>query len=408
MKVAAIICEYNPLHNGHMYQINVTKKITKCDGLIAIMSGNFVQRGEPAIIDKWQRTKMALKSGIDLVIELPAIYALSSAEFFAAGAVSILHNLSTVDALCFGSECGHVSPLLNIAEILNREPENYRQYLKFFLDQGLVFPAARSHALERYITNDLKDTEFNYKDILMTSNNILGIEYCKSLIANNSSIKPYTITRVGSGYNDENISNGFSSATAIRKYLKNNGSIETIDTQLPKNSFDIIMQLKNDNYDFTYPDSIFKYIKYKALTEKNLSMENLFDVGEGLHNRIYKCINSSNSLEELIRKTKTKRYTYTRLSRILTQYFIGFETFNQKVLLKSKSDYVRVLGFNRKGTEILNSIKNNSNMKIITKFPKDLTDDMLKLDFATTKAYSILNKNVSFNDDYLKSPIIFD
>ncbi|WP_163192620.1 nucleotidyltransferase [Clostridium thermarum] len=408
MKVAAIICEYNPLHNGHLYQIDLTKKITGCDSLIAIMSGNFVQRGEPAIIDKWLRTKMALSNGVDLVMELPSIYALSSAEFFAEGAVSILNNLNVVNALCFGSECGEILPLLRIAEILYMEPEDYRAYLKTFLNEGRVYPAARSLALQKYITVNLKDSSAAYKNILMTSNNILGIEYCKSLIANNSSIKPYTITRIGSGYNDENISNGFSSATAIRKHLKNHGSMESIASQLPKNSFDIIMQLKKDNYDFTYPDSMFRYIKYKALTKRDTNIENLFDVSEGLHNRLYKYILESNSLEDLISKIKTKRYTYTRLCRILTQYFIGFEEFDQSTLLNSKCDYIRVLGFNRRGGEILNLIKKNSTMKIISKFPKNITNDILKLDLASTRAYSVINKNVRYNDDYLRSPIIFD
>lgn len=407
MNISAIICEYNPLHNGHMYQIDKTKKITGCDGLIAIMSGNFVQRGEPAIIDKWHRTKMALNSGIDLVIELPVIYALSSAEYFAHGSVTILNNLNVVSSLCFGSECGDITPLFNIAQVLCSEPNEYRLLLKEYLSQGLNFPLARSIALEKYFSNSQSDAGYEYKDILTTSNNILGIEYCKSLIRNSSNIKPYTITRLGSGYNDESISSGFSSATAIRKFLKTNENIDVIKEKLPKDSFDIIMQLKNSNYDFVYPERMFEYIKYKSLTDTKEGLALLKDSGEGLYNRVYKYINNSTSIEELAGNIKTKRYTYTRINRLLAQYFIGFENYLEAINPKINCGYARVLGFNARGIEILNAIKKNSDTEIITKLPKYPSDPILKLDIASTRAYSIINKSVNYNDDYLISPIVY-
>ena len=409
MNIAAIICEYNPLHQGHKYQIEKTKEITKCDGLVALMSGNFVQRGEPAIIDKWKRTQMALNNGIDLVIELPIIYALSSAEFFSHGAISILHNMTVINSICFGSECGNISPLMNIASILVNEPEAYRKMLKEYLQLGLPFPRARSMALMQFINNSKMDiNDYNYEDILSTSNNILGIEYCKSLIKNHSSIVPYTITRLGSNYNEEKISENYSSATAIRKHLKEKKSLDIIKNQLPQSSYDIIMKLISENYEFCFPSKMFKYIKYKCLTEGPESFLNLKDANEGIHHRIFKFISSAQSIDELIQNIKTKRYTYSRISRLLAQYFIGFEKYNIEELIRRDCSYIRVLGLNNKGAEILKLVKKNSNLNIISKINKNMTDPLLELDILSTAAYSIINKAINYNQDYLTSPIYFN
>lgn len=406
MNISAIICEYNPLHQGHKYQIEKTKEITKCDGLVALMSGNFVQRGEPAIIDKWKRTQMALENGVDLVIELPSLYALSSAEFFSHGAVSILHSMSVVNSLCFGSECGNISPLMNIANILVEEPEAYRKSLKYYIQLGLPFPKARSMALTEYIKashTDFKD--FNYEEILATSNNILGIEYCKSLIKNKSAIVPYTITRLGANYNEDKISETYSSATAIRKHLKENNSLDIINNQLPQSSYDIIMKLIKENYEFCFPSKMFKYIKYKCLTEGPESFLNLKDANEGIHHRIFKFISSAQCLEELMQNIKTKRYTYSRISRLLTQYYIGFERYNIEDLIHKECSYIRVLGLNNRGAEILKSMKKKSNLNIITKINKDIKDPLLELDILSTVAYSIINKDINHNQDFITSPI---
>lgn len=406
MNISAIICEYNPLHQGHKYQIEKTKEITNCDGLVALMSGNFVQRGEPAIIDKWKRTQMALSNGVDLVIELPSIYALSSAEFFAHGAVSILHNMSVINSLCFGSECGDISPLMDIANILVNEPDEYKKTLKEYLQLGLPFPRARSMALIDFIKVNKDDSSnFNYENILSTSNNILGIEYCKSLIKNTSSIVPYTTTRLGSNYNEEKISKNYSSATAIRKHLKENKSIDIIQNQLPESSFDIIMKLMKENYEFCFSSKMFKYIKYKCVTEGPESFLNLRDVNEGIHNRMFKFIRTSQSIEDLILGIKTKRYTYSRISRLLTQYYIGFERYNIEELIKTDCSYIRVLGLNNKGAEILKLMKKKSNMNIITKLNKYISDPLLELDIQSTAAYSIINQAVSHNQDFITSPI---
>lgn len=405
MKVAAIISEYNPLHSGHKYHIEKTKEITNCDAVMCIMSGNFVQRGEPSIIDKWLRAEMALKEGIDLVIELPSIYALSSAELFATGSIKILNSLTLVDYLCFGSEIGDVNKIQQAAGILEKEPEEFKRNLRENLSKGFSFPAAREKSLIDYVSNSNNYPDKNIINILKTSNNILGIEYCKALISTSSNIKPYTLKRVGSDYNCPEIQETFSSATAIRKYIKNK-SFKEVEEYLTKYSFNTIEKLIQDNYDFAFPEKIFNYVKYKLLTDNFNNLRRLPDCSEGLDNRIHSKLLTSNSLEDFINNIKTKRYTFTRISRLLHQYFIGFENYEINKVLNSDINYIRVLGLNKKGAEILKKIKLNSHVSIINKLPKNICDPMLQLDILSTKAYSIINNSISYNEDFLRSPIV--
>lgn len=404
MNISSIISEYNPLHNGHLYHIKKTKELTNSDAIICIMSGNYVQRGIPAIIDKWNRTKIALECGADLVIELPVLYSLSSAEFFAFGSVSLLNSLGVVNSICFGSEAGDIEFLNYIAKILYKEPIEFKSSLKSYLDLGYGYPTARGKALNDYIQNENPDINNNLNQSLSTSNNILGIEYCKSLIKLNSNIKPYTIKREGASYNSENIHNMFSSATAIRKYIKGNKEISELKNHMPSSSYDLIVNLQNNNYDFASEDNMLKYIKYKYFcTDSNI--ENLPDISEGLHNKIYKSINKSNNYNELIENIKSKRFTYTRINRLLCQYFVGFEKYNTRILRKEPCPYARVLGFNKTGTKILKEMKNNSSIPIYTKLPK-ISNEVLDLDIQATKSYHLLNSQISPLSDYLMSPII--
>ncbi|MBE6044125.1 MAG: nucleotidyltransferase [Clostridium thermopalmarium] len=397
MNLTAIIAEYNPLHMGHLYHIESAKNLTNCDGIICVMSGNFTQRGIPSIISKWDRAKTALNCGVDLVIELPLIYSLSSAEFFAFGAVSLLNNLGIVNNLCFGSESGNIKSIYKIASVLYEEPEIFKDYLKSYLNKGLSYPAARSKALSHIFKKDLDIIE-----TLKHPNNILAIEYCKSLIKLDSAIVPYTIKRIGSSYNNINLEKQFSSATSIRNHLKNKGNIELLMNTLPSSSYNILYTNYN-NKNLAFEESIFNYIKYKALTSKN-NLENLPDVSEGIHNKLYSALSSSSSYEELINTVKSKRYTYSRISRILCQYFIGLEEYNTAELRKLPAQYARILGFNNRGREILREIKRTASIPIYTKLPKNL-NTMLQIDVQGTKSYSIINKSISFNSDFTISPI---
>lgn len=398
MNITGIIVEYNPLHKGHIHHIKTSKKITNCDGVICVMSGNFVQRGMPALLDKWSRTKAALECGVDLVIELPLIYSISSAEFFAFGAVSLLNNLGVVNNLCFGSECGNINDLCNIAKILYEESSEFKNYLKLYLKQGLSYPVSRSKALV-----DVFNENINANEILSNSNNILAIEYCKSLLKTQSSITPYTVKRIGSLYNEPNLNNSFSSATSIRNHIQNAKNIQPLKDILPLPSFNII-EKNFHNKTLVFKDSIFPYVKYRSLTEKN-TLENLLDVSEGLHNKIYKSLQQSNSYEDLIIKSKSKRYTYTRISRILCQYFLGLDKYNIKDLITSPAPYARVLGFNNTGREILRNIKSNTSIPLYTKLPKN-SNTVLDLDIRGTMAYSMLNKSLSPHSDFITSPIV--
>jgi predicted nucleotidyltransferase len=366
------------------------------------MSGNFVQRGEPAIIDKWTRTKMALESGIDLVLELPVIYSLSSAEFFSHGAITILNKLNIVNNLCFGSECGDITILNDIASILVDEPEAYKKILKANISTGITYPKARSIALAEYYEKHLnKQIEAN---ILSSSNNILGIEYCKSLLRNKSNIKPYTIQRVGGSYNSKTLNETFSSATAIREIIKENKNLDILKHQMPEASFSILKNISDLNY-FTFPEDMYTYIKYKLL-QKSSELKNLPDISEGLDNRIYSSIANSRNYEDFINTIKTKRYTYTRITRCLCQLFIGFEAFDTDTLRKSNPEYVKILGFNPKGAAMLKEAKKTTEIEILTKV-KTNTNPMLSLDLLSTKMYSLINTSVSPLSDFKIGPIIY-
>ncbi|MBE6062157.1 MAG: nucleotidyltransferase [Clostridium butyricum] len=396
--ITGIITEYNPFHKGHAYHLSRCKKDTNCSGVVCVMSGNFMQRGIPAIIDKWKRAEMAVKNGVDLVIELPLVYSISSAEHFAFGSVSLLNSLGLIDHIYFGSEAGNVEILNSIADTLIKEPEQYKLILKNNLNNGLPFHLSRSNAIYEYLKND------NIKETLSNSNNILGIEYIKALKSLNSTITPMTIKRKGSSYNEEILSDSFSSATSIRNHLKKN-SLNTLKNCLTDESFAILKNLYKKNYKFVFEEDMFKYIKYKLLTNEN-ALSNLPDVSEGLDNKIYKEIFSSNSLDELILSSKSKRYTYTRINRILAQCFLNLENYNLLELAKMPAPYARILSFNNTGREILKKLKKTSSIDIITKIPKNNLIPHLKLDILGTKAYSTLNNNLNPMADYFNGPII--
>lgn len=405
MKITGIVVEYNPLHNGHVIHIKKTKTVTKCDGIVAIMSGNFVQRGTPAIFDKWTRTKMALLNGVDLVIELPVVYSISSAEFFAWGSMSLLNSLGIVDSLCFGSESGNIQDIKNISNILVNEPSEFKTSLKKFLDEGNTFPLARNLALYEYLGNNQKNC-LSFNNFFASSNNILGIEYCKNLLKLNSNIKPFTISREGSSYNSPNLESKFSSATAIRNHLQSNTDINPIKYSTPDSVWNILENFKKDDYSFKFEDKVLDYIKYKYISGIG-NTEKIPEASEGLSNRINSFILNSNDMKELIMNIKTKRYTYSRISRILYQYFLNFDMINYDMLRREPCPYARVLGFNNIGREILKQMKNSSSIPIYTKLPKKLPES-LEVDIKATKCYSLINNFVDPFADYKTKPIIIE
>ena len=309
-KVLGIVAEYNPFHNGHLLHLLKSKEEANADYTICVISGNFVQRGNTSIVNKWVKTEMALNEGVDLVIELPTVYAISSAENFAYGAMKILNSLKIVDTISFGSEFADIDSLNKIASVLYSEPKIYTDFLSAELKKGFSFPKARENALLLYLNNT------NYSSILGEPNNILGIEYLKALKKLKSHIKPIAIKREKAFYNSTCIVDEYASATAIRKMIKNE-QFNDIRKVMPRSSYDLLVQEFENGQCVLDLSNFEKEILY---TIRKLSINELKqfpDVNEGLENSIKNAANSCNNLEELIFLVKSKRYTQTRLQRIL-------------------------------------------------------------------------------------------
>ncbi len=354
MKVVGLIAEYNPFHNGHQYHIEKACEITGADAVVVIMSGNFVQRGTPSIMPKHMRAEAALKSGASLVIELPVCYATGSAEFFAYGAVSLLHKLGCVDAICFGSECGNMEALCHLAKIFCKEPEEYKSFLNHYLRQGNSFPLARQKAIREFLKSDDADS------ILSEPNNILGIEYLKALYRLNSKIRPYTIKRVSSHYHDETLQEHYSSASAIRKVISTQEKWN-LQSQIPK----ACIPLYKENYGSRYPivaNDLSILLKYKLLHETKESLSTYEDISEELANRIFNNLNQYVSFEQFCELLKTKEMTYSRISRALIHILLDIKTTDQNEI-----EYAHVLGFKVEALDVLSQIKKCASISLITK-----------------------------------------
>lgn len=379
MKIVGLIAEYNPFHSGHKYHIEKAREITAADAVIVVMSGNFVQRGTPAIMPKHLRAEAALKAGASLVIELPVSYATGSAEFFAFGAVSLLGKLGCVDSICFGSECGDIEVLQNLARIIHDEPEEYKSYLSKYLRQGNSFPLARQKA----ITEHLKSGSAN--DILAEPNNILGIEYLKALYRLESKITPYTITRIKSHYHDTNLHENFSSASAIRNALGKSTDFN-LDSQVPVTS----IPLMRETYGKRYPVSTNDFsilLKYKLMNETRETLTAYADVSEELANRIYNHLNQFQSVEQFCELLKTREITYSRISRALLHILLGIKQIDMLDI-----SYAHVLGFRQSDVELLSKIKRFSSIPIVTKladtdFLSDLGKAQLEQDIYASNLY---------------------
>ena len=389
-RVLGIIAEYNPFHNGHLYHIAKSKEETGAKYVVAVISGNFVQRGNTSIVNKWTKARMALLNGADLVIELPTVYSISSAENFAEGAIKILNSLGIVDTLSFGMEAKDISTLNNIANVLYSEPKEYVTILSHELKKGNSFPKARENALMMYL-NDIK----RYANIMAGSNNILGIEYLKALKRTKSTINPVGIKREKVLYNDKYIVDEFASATAIRKMLmtKQLGDISKV---MPRNSYLLLgEELKKGHYVI----DISRFEKEIIYNLRRMSIEDIAklpDVSEGLENSIKNAADSCNTIEELINIVKSKRFTQTRIQRILLYSLLGI-TKKQMDISRKTVPYVRVLGFNNKGKELISEMMRlNPKLNVITSVKKYIDTvanrnlkEMLETDILATNVYTL-------------------
>ena len=407
-EVLGIVAEYNPFHNGHLYHIQKTKEQTGAKYVVCVMSGNFVQRGNTSIVDKWTKTQMALANGVDLVLELPTVYIVSSAENFAQGAVKILENLGIVDTISFGTETDDFAALNNIANILAEEPREYTTFLKEGLKQGESFPKAREEALIKYINDDKR-----YNDILKSPNNILGIEYLKALKKLKSNITPVAIKREKVYYNDDFIVDDLASATAIRKLMMNKDFAGLIKV-VPRSCYEILTkehEVGNVVYDLQrYEKEILYTLRRMTIDE----IAELPDVTEGLEHSIKNAANYCNNINDFINIVKTRRYTQTRIQRILIFALLGI---TKKDIQSAKKvvPYARVLGFNQKGKMLLSGIsQKNPKMEVVTSVKRFLDNNsnktykrMLEIDIFATDVYTLGYRYDSMaNLDYTKNMIM--
>lgn len=373
MKTMAVICEYNPFHNGHKYQLTEQKKTLGADGVICLMSGSFVQRGAPAVYDKWTRAKDAVLNGADLVLELPVVYSCQSAQRFATGAVKLLDKLGVVDFLSFGSESGNIFELKRCANIINSD--DFSLLLNEELKSGLSYPSARTEVIKK-----------NYPGIdetlISCPNNILAIEYLNALDGIDSDIKPKTIKR----------NHNFISASQIREKMSKNENITPFTPTEPHE---------------TYNQKAFDFLALYHLRKESLeALQKICDMKEGLEYKFKKALQLSTTIDKLTDIVKSKRYTRTRISRIIINSLLGIQDSDTKL----EPQYARVLAFNQKGREILSKMKKTSLIPIITKVADAVPDNsdfsrMLEKDILSTDIYSVITNQES-GLDFKTSPIV--
>ncbi|WP_054740563.1 nucleotidyltransferase [Cellulosilyticum ruminicola] len=406
MHIAGIVAEYNPFHNGHAYQIQTLKKEKHIDFVIAVMSGHFSQRGLPTIADKFTRTKMALDSGIDIVIELPTPFATSSAERFSEAAISLLHQTGIVDTLCFGSECGNLEALDLVATTLINPPPVFSTKLKAYLRSGLSFPRAREQALIDTLEVDSASIGL-YSPIINNPNNILGIEYIKALHKYNSNIKPFTITRIHAGYHDLHITGSITSATAIR-HLALKKDFDTIKTCMPPTSFNYLNETLNHIPSY---EKLYTFLNYKLIMSNKEDLYALWDIPKELIHSILNHFPYCDTLEKLIDMVSSKTYTRATVQRSLLRILLHITKEDISTLESlAWTPYIRILGCKRSALSLLGKLSKKATCPVITnvgksyvslnKAQKCLMDYELK---ATALYHSLSCSGQNYKQDFTQS-----
>ena len=434
MRVAGIIAEYNPMHNGHIYHLQKTREISKADFVIAVMSGHFTQRGEPAIIDKWERSRIAVLNGADLVLELPFIYATGSAPDFAYGGVEILEGLGIVDAVSFGSESADIDKLEQMACFLNNESTAFKQNLKKHLDRGLSFPAARQIAVEECLGKDSGR-------LLMTPNDILAVEYLKHV----RTMTPVAIKRQGS-YSSAKLPSEMDinsaleaehtgcvemlgntdataavSAKAVRKALTE-GKFDQIRPFVPDDSYEALCAVYGPGVISTLKRKYYDLLRMMILSYEKEELRQIRGMDEGMENRIKKEIRMNADYESFADALKSKRYTRTKIDRLLLHILAGLkksdcassnmigqnDKSSSKHMTNSKSGnlYTRVLAFNEKGALLLKKAADVSTIPVITNINKNAgSPEIAKYDIMAADLYNLLfGRDMYKYSDYVKRP----
>lgn len=361
MKAVGLIVEYNPFHNGHQYHVEQSKIQNDADVAIAVMSGSFLQRGEPAIVNKWTRAEMALRGGVDLVVELPYIFSTQHAEFFASGAVSILEALQC-DYFCFGSEQGTISMFIQKYKQMVENESALNEQIRFFNKQGNSYPKSVSLALSELGLNSENDLD------LSQPNNILGYQYVKAALRNGYHIRPSLITRVEAGYHDIHLPEGkIASATSIRKALLQRGKqADTIQSFIPESTYQLLTHYYQHNHTLHNWENYWPLLQYKLISSSVEELASIYEIEEGIEYRLKEATLRACSFEEFILKVKTKRYTLTRLQRMCVHILMNSKKEDMKKLVVEPT-YIRILGFTENGRKYLSSKKKQLGLPLISK-----------------------------------------
>lgn len=380
MKVAGIVAEYNPFHFGHKFQIDTLRE-QGFTHIVTAMSGNYVQRGDAAIADKWVRTAAALKGGADLVLEIPTCYCLAPAEKYGFAAAKILNSTGVVDNLCFGSETGETEKLITLAEKI-LDDISVDEKLKEFLSEGVTYAAARENAVKELYGDE-------YSSVLKNPNDVLGIEYLRALKSLKSNIKPFAIKREGVGHNDTETVKHFASASSIREMIKQD---ENYDNFVPETT---LFELKNAKKTRKFP--VFSQIEQRVILSamrslKKKDFSQLADISEGFHNRLYDAVREADSLESLYALAKTKRYTLARIRRLVMNAALG-------IFKYENPPYIRVLGFSENGKELLSKMKSTASLPIVTSYSEakkvsDKAREYFEKEAYYTDFYSMLTPKI--------------
>lgn len=354
MKVTGIIAEYNPFHKGHLYQIKQIREKLRPDYIVIAMSGNFLQRGAPAFMDKYARAQMALRQGADLVFELPVCFATASAEVFAGGGVALFHTTGVTDTLCFGAESDSLAGLVSLSELLAQEPPFYKEALSRYLKEGHSFPVARAKALPEYA------------DLLSTPNNILALEYLKALLRTGSSMTPFLVPRKGHGYHDTRISGNLASASAIRKHIFQDDSLKAVSAAIPKAAFSL-MEAYEKEAAFLSEDDFSLSLHQRLIGETPLTLAGYADFTPAIANRVIHARKDFHSWSSFCEKCNTREITYARLSRLMAHLLLNIK----KEHYESCSNlytlpYLRILGFQDSAGPLLSHLKKMAEAPLIT------------------------------------------
>lgn len=401
MRAVGVIVEYNPFHNGHAFHLQASREAAQADVVIAVMSGNFLQRGEPALVSKWQRTKMALLNGVDIVFELPYRFATQNAETFANGAVSIL-AAAGCQYLCFGSESGEIEAFQQTIHFLESQQDSHKKNIKHFMGSGVSYPKALALSYKQLSNSD------NYLD-LSRPNNILGFHYIKAIHEQRSQITPLTVARKNADYHDEHFaSETIASATSIRKALfADINSPSEINQYVPEPTRQLLHEYLNQYGLYHRWENYWPFLQLRLLHSSPEELKEIYEAEEGLENRLQHAATEARSFQEFMERIKTKRYTWTRLQRLCVHILTNSKKINMEG--SKRAGYLRLLGMSERGQVYLNKMKKEFALPLVAKL-SSFKDEEINLDLKAARVYAMgvpgPAKNFLMEQEFKQPPII--